>query len=113
LTEWLSLGTPPTRAEIRAFRISVSDEAVPRLRQIYRCPGCGDLHPELLGPLAIFFPMIEEGYAALREAALESVREKRQLSGEVRDLRAIVDELTSLVNEQRKEIENLRRRIRT
>jgi len=112
MTEWISLGTPSTRAEVRAFRISLADEAIPQLRREYACPGCGALHE---GPIAILLPLIEEGYAALRETSLESVRTVRRLRGEaagdrrVRDLEKIVEELTGIVNEQRKEIERLRK----
>jgi hypothetical protein len=65
----------PTDGEVRACRISLGVEALKRLRAGMSCPHCGVIHHV---DLALYVQLIEEGYEALREAALATIRKNRE-----------------------------------
>ena len=65
----------PTESEVRACRISLGVEALKRLRASMSCPHCGVIHHV---DLALHVKLIEEGYEALREAALDAIRKNKE-----------------------------------
>jgi hypothetical protein len=58
---------PPTDAEVRACKISLGAEAIADIRRAMTCPLCGVIHND---EAATSIRLVEEGFEALREAAL-------------------------------------------